>query len=534
MRHLLPLAVLGLVACQDYTVNKTGDVLGNDESSAVPDIAVTPDRVSFDDLAVDAETTAYQEITIRNEGEAALQISRIYLENDETPFTVGALSQALVPPGGTASFTVTFDPVTAAESATRVIIPSNDPDEPEVAVALNGLGIAPVIDVSPTEYDFGTLWIGCDNLVPLTISNVGNADLVVDDFSYVTASEDLVFDANTGTNGSLPWTIAPGASKEVYVGYVPYDERSDEGYLTVASNDPFRPEAEVSQIGAGALFGDNRDIFEQPIRGMTDIVFALDWSCSMDDDIARVQANFDTFVTTLATMESDYHVGVIVRDTGCVIGGQYIDGSMSVDEQNTVFDTMVGTSSDQGSYTEMGLTLLEAALSRSNLGTGGCNEDLIREDATMALVGVTDEVEQSANPWSYYVSLFQGMKTDPDDVLIHAIAGDMPSGCGGNEPGRGWYEASVATGGLFLSICATDWASTLETLAEGSAADLTSFALTQTPVAETILVRVDGITMSGGWTYDVATNTVNFDEISVPAGGSTIEVEYALFGDCAG
>jgi hypothetical protein len=195
-------------------------------------------------------------------------------------------------------------------------------------------------------------------------------------------------------------------------------------------------------------------------------------------------------------MESDFHVGVIVLDTGCVIGGQYIAVSMSVDEQNTVFDTMVGTSSDQGSYTEMGLTLLEAAFSRSNLGTGGCNEDLIREDATMALVGVTDEVEQSANPWSYYVSLFQGMKTDPDDVLIHAIAGDMPSGCGGNEPGRGWYEASVATGGLFLSICATDWASTLETLAEGSAADLTSFALTQTPVAETILVRVDGITTS--------------------------------------
>jgi hypothetical protein len=267
---------------------------------------------------------------------------------------------------------------------------------------------------------------------------------------------------------------------------------------------------------------------------MTDILFALDWSCSMDDDIARVRTNFSTFVTTLATMDADYHVGVVVRDTGCFIGGEFVDNSLAPADQVSVFDRMVGSSSDQGSYTEMGLTLAEAALSRANLGSGGCNEDFLRDDATLAIVGVTDEVEQSANPWSYYVSLYQSFKDDPDDVLVHAIAGDMPSGCGGNEPGRGWYEASVATGGLFLSICATDWASTLETLAEGSAADLTSFALTQTPVPETITVRVDGITTTTGWTYDAGTNMVVFDETSVPEGGSTIEVDYALQGSCEG
>ena len=531
MRLLSLLAILGLTACQDYTVSKTGDVLGSGEDGTEPDIAVNPVRVEFGALSVESETTEYREVTILNEGDAALQIGRMYLEDDSTPFTIGALSTPLIPPGATASFTVTFDPVTSAESATRIIIPSNDPDEPEVAVNLTGAGIAPVIDVSPDTYDFGTLYIGCDTLVPVTISNVGTAPLVVDDFDYVTASEDLVFDANTAVNGPLPWTIAPSSSKEVYVGYVPFDEREDEGYLTVSSNDPFRPEAQVTQEGVGALFGDNLDVFEQPIRGMTDILFALDWSCSMDDDIARVRANFDTFVTTLSTMEADYHVAVVVRDTGCFIGGQYIESTMPVDEQTSVFNTMVGTSSDQGSYTEMGLTLVEASL--ANTGSGDCNEDFLRDDATLAVVGVTDEVEQSANPWSYYVSLYQSYKSDPDDVLVHAIAGDMPSGCGGNEPGRGWYEASVATGGLFLSICATDWASTLESLAEGSAADLTTFALTQTPVPSTIAVRVDGINTTGGWTYDASTNTIHFEETTVPEGGSTIEVEYALYGDCA-
>ncbi len=68
---------------------------------------------------------------------------------------------------------------------------------------------------------------------------------------------------------------------------------------------------------------------------------------------------------------------------------------------------------------------------------------------------VSDEPEQSVNPYTYYVSLFQGMKADPDDVVIHAVAGDYPGGCGSASAGTGYYEATVATGGVFLSICAS-------------------------------------------------------------------------------
>ncbi len=534
MRLFFALGTLGLVACQDYTIEKTGDVLGGDQSSAAPDIVVDPQRVDFGAMDVSAASLAYQEITVRNQGDAPLQISGIRLEDESAPFTISAISTVLIPVDGTASFTVTFEPTTSAAVDTRVLVASNDPDTPEAPVRLTGEGVAPAIEVTPESYDFGTLYIGCDSTVPLTISNVGTADLVINTFDYVTASEDLAFDPDSSTNGALPWTIAPGGTKEVYVGYAPFDLRDDAGLLTIGSNDPLRPEVTASQTALGDLFGDNLDVFEQPIRGMTDIIFALDWSCSMDDDIANVQANFSTFVSTLATMDADYHVGVVVRDTGCFIGGEFLENTMAPADQLSAFNAMVGTSSDQGSYTEMGLTLVEAALSSANLRSGGCNEDFLRDDATLAVVGVTDEVEQSANPWSYYVSLYQSFKDDPDDVLVHAIAGDMPSGCGGNEPGRGWYEASVATGGLFLSICATDWASTLEALAEGSAADLTSFALTQTPVPETITVRVDGITTTAGWTYDASTNMVVFEETSVPDGGSTIEIDYALQGSCEG
>jgi hypothetical protein len=38
---------------------------------------------------------------------------------------------------------------------------------------------------------------------------------------------------------------------------------------------------------------------------------------------------------------------------------------------------------------------------------------------------------------------------------------------------------------------------------------------------------------TSGWTYDGADNSINFDDDHIPAGGSTIEVYYALYGNCA-
>ncbi len=535
MRPYLPLLLL-LAACSDYEVKGNDDLINDVGDDGEPDITVDPESIAFGAMAVGGETTAFETVTVRNDGTQALEIHGLELADPElnSVYTIGAINSVLVPPGGETFFTVTFEPLTAVEYSTRVLIDSNDPDEPQVGVDLTATGEAPVISLSPTNYDFGTLYIGCDNVQPITISNVGNAELVVSDFDYVTASDDLYLDSNESVNGPLPWSIAPGSSLEVLVDYEPLDDYADDGTIQVASNDPFQPVAMAYQTGGGALYGQNLDLFEQPIQGMTDIIFTVDWSCSMADDIARVQSNFDVFIATLQTMDADYHVSVVTDDDGCVNGSQpYIDNTMDAADQTALFDTMLNNYA-YGAYTEMGFTLLEAATTSTNIGSGGCNEDMIRDDATLAMVGVTDEVEQSANPWSYYVSLFQSLKRDADDLVIHAIAGDYPSGCGGNEPGQGWYEASVATGGLFLSICATDWASHLEALAEGSAADLSSFELTNWPVPQTIVVRVDGVTTTTGWEYNETDNSIDFDESSIPEGGSTVEVEYALFGDCEG
>ena len=335
----------------------------------------------------------------------------------------------------------------------------------------------------------------------------------------------------------MPWELEPLDVVVLWVDFAPLDEYQDIAYLQAYSNDPATPIARATQTGGGSLAGENTDLFEQPINGATDILFALDWSGSMSDNIGNVQSNFGVFVTTLASMDADYQVAVVTDDDGCIeypSGTQpWIDNTLALSDQQDIFDTMVNDGSP-GSNTERAFMLLEAALKTSNISTGGCNEGFYREDATLALVGVSDEPEQSTNPYSYYISLFQGLKSSSDDVVMHAIGGDYPGGCSGAEPYTGFYEATVATGGVFLSICATDFGSHLETLAEGSVSDLSSFELTAYPVVGTIEVTVNGIPSTIGWSYAATDNSIVFDDDYIPEGGSTVEVAYALPGDCGG
>jgi hypothetical protein len=150
----------------------------------------------------------------------------------------------------------------------------------------------------------------------------------------------------------------------------------------------------------------------------------------------------------------------------------------------------------------------------------------------LSIVHISDESEQSINPWDYYVNLFQPMKDDPADVIINAVAGDYPGGCGSALPGAGYWEATVATGGLFLSICSTDWGTHIQQLVEAGMRLRDSFELSQTPVPQTIEVRIDGIPTDAGWHYDGAANAVVFAGYSIPVAGAAIEVAYHLSPVC--
>ena len=99
---------------------------------------------------------------------------------------------------------------------------------------------------------------------------------------------------------------------------------------------------------------------------------------------------------------------------------------------------------------------------------------------------VSDEPEQSSTSWSTLVSQIQGYKSNPDDVKLSAVAGDYPGGCSTAAPGAGYHQAVSATGGEYLSICDTNWAKHVETLAAATVEGLNEYPLAmglQTPTA---------------------------------------------------
>lgn len=172
--------------------------------------------------------------------------------------------------------------------------------------------------------------------------------------------------------------------------------------------------------------------------------------------------------------------------------------------------------------------LYVSAANVENTDPGECNAGFLRPDALLHTVVVSDEPDQSPETWDAYVADLVAKKGSSSLVKMSAVAGDYPSGCATASAGVGYYEAASATGGAFASIC-SDWASTVDVLAEASASQ-SSFPLTYTPDPDTIVVWVDGAEQSSGWAWDSSTNTVVFD--ASVGGGSTVEIDYAAVGTC--
>jgi len=110
-------------------------------------------------------------------------------------------------------------------------------------VGLNaGAGVAePDISV-PTSLNFGNVVVDSSKDKTLTISNEGDAVLTITSID-VTGTQFSV--------GAFPGTIAASSSADVTVTFEPTSSGTKSATLTVSSNDPDEPEAEVSLSGTG-------------------------------------------------------------------------------------------------------------------------------------------------------------------------------------------------------------------------------------------------------------------------------------------
>jgi hypothetical protein len=384
----------------------------------------------------------------------------------------------------------------------------------------------PVMELDLASWDFGLLDVGCEDSTTLTISNTGTSDLLLSGAS-------IVGDPELGHDITTPAVIAAGGSQSWTLDFVPSDMATYTATLSVASNDP-RGDATVDLTGRGSWlsYADGHTAEIEAETAMADIIIAVDRSGSMSDDIIGMTDGLPGLTGALLDAGVDYQIAATVEDDGCVNGSDiWIDDTFSDTDATTTFEDQVNLGGSYGSNTERAFMLLEANLDETV--SGGCNEGLLREGASLHLVGLSDEPEQSVNSYSHYLSLYEGYVDSADLLYVHAIGGDYPSGCGGATAYTGMYEATVATGGAFLSICTSDWTDTMTQLGEAMVLEVTedaTFSLSAEPVDSTLLtVTVEGVDVSGSWTYDASTNSVTIDS-GVLEDGDAVVIAYDGYG----
>lgn len=471
-------------------------------------VVSTPD-VDFQTVAVGASETHV--LTVTNEGTASVGIETVSMSGDAS-FTAELLDGGLLAPGASAELAVSFFPEHTASVEGAIWIETTLPAADPAPVLLQGMGTGAVL-ATEAELDFGVVPLGCEEILVTRISNTGSAP-------FTLAGVHATPPFSVSLASPLPLEVAQAASVRVAVTYAPEPGvETDEGTLTFVTT-----AGDVALDLWGAPDG-SAQVTDTHAVGNTamDIVVSVDRSPGMWGTVQELQGALPAFFSTLTDLGHDWRMAFVAADDGCVDGPDlFLDSSFSATDAAAAAETMIGLGAAYGSNSERGLMLLDQATD-ATLG-GGCNTGLLRSSATLNLVSISDEPDQSEHSHGHYVSRFQSLKADPDGVAFHAVSVDSGSTCAAGSSG-GYAAAAAATGGTFLDIC-DPMEPNLESLAEGlRTASRAAVPLSALPVEGTLSVQVDGVTETD-WAYEPAHQRVVFDEGAVPDVGSGVTVDY--------
>ncbi len=102
------------------------------------------------------------------------------------------------------------------------------------------------IHVSPLALDYGSVFIGTDRSIDVTIGNVGAKTLMVKKIEISTNSDFTLTDTPL-----TPAVLGPGEQTVVTVTYAPQEAEVDSGTLQILSDDGREPELNVALTGSG-------------------------------------------------------------------------------------------------------------------------------------------------------------------------------------------------------------------------------------------------------------------------------------------
>jgi hypothetical protein len=496
--------------------------------------------------------SAFRGFEIRNLSETSqcLVTSVSVAPTSDPEFTLsdGEIQSTLIDPGAAIVVPLTYFPENLGTNRGTVEFSISNPDTPFNTVDLVGQAADSTLLVVPTDLFFGTIEIGCAaRAKTVTVYNTGASAATIDNISIDTRTIDgtQIFDLRNVP--ALPATLSPGASLQFEVGFTAPIASEYTGAVEIDGQfNGQQVKYVIAANGEGARDAVQIDQFQQLGQPEVDILFVVDDSGSMGDEQAALADNFADFIQFAEAQALEYHIAVTNTERGRNLGyfrpiGQPASNRIVTPQTQPspedVFlqNVLLGARGGAERLYESAYLALSPPL------VNGHNAGFLRPQAVLSIIGVTDEPEQSTNRTvDFFLNFFQSIKGFRNTNLFSfSFINGGENGCsgpGGNafaDTGLRMKTMAERTGGVYASICTSDWSRTLEDLSRTAFGFNSRFFLTNQPVIQTIEVfvdeeRLERVEESGriNWTYDFATNSVNFAPLAVPGAGQFVRVEY--------
>ncbi len=506
---------------------------------------------------VERGRTVSRAIEIRNVGAHDCLISSVILQDPGTDPAIslpdGDIISELIPPGAAKTIRVEFAPQRSGTHEGVLEIWISDPINPKIEVRLSGTGADSTLLVVPNDIDYGTIGVGCAARArTVTIYNTSASPSTIESVVVTGNTEAFWLETAPAPLPDSALVLQPGESTELEVGFSAAIQSDFAGAVEI--NTIFGGAQQtyvVSLQGRGDLDAVQIDEFDQLGRPKVDILFVIDDSCSMREEQAALASNFQAFIQFAETQALDYQIAVTTTDVGdgnpaevgriLPLDGNPADRIVTPTSQPSpaaVFAANANVGIDNSTFTEQGLQAAYLALSSPLIF--GHNAGFVRQDAVLSVILVSDEPDFSPGDVDFFINFFLSIKGFRNTNLFSAsaIVGDVPGGCdspdGDADPGPRYLEAANRTGGIFQSICSRDWSRSLEELSATAFGFKSRFFLTNQPVIPSLRVLIDDVELpktsaqgAVNWSYDFATNSINFSPFAVPEPGSNVRVEYS-------
>ena len=277
----------------------------------------------------------------------------------------------------------------------------------------------------------------------------------------------------------------------------------------------------------------NTDRVVQLTTPEVDVLFAIDNSCSMEDEQLALTDAFPYFMTFFLGSGLDYHVGVVSTDMDDpsqsgklreAFGARWIDNETPSPVETFEAMAFMGIS---GSGEEQGRESVYTALA---LLDRQYNKGYIREGAGLHVVLISDEQDDSGNDVigkREFAEWLLDTQTNDDNVTFSSIVVTDDLDLGGlvadEEVGADYLWITNKVGGIEWDIRSDRWDLVLEQLGVQASGLKREFFLSELPVEDTIQVAVRerqveyAFEEGTDWTYDANRNSVQFVEYIPPA-----------------